>query len=735
MSSSPSIHSFRAVGKAAPPVLGRLKVTGEGRFPPDYPTVGVLHAAVLRSDTAHAAISSLDVSAARSASGVAVVLTREDLGLDGIVRHSGDVVAAVAAATPEAAREAVDSMEVAYDRLPVISDPEAALAPDVPRLDPGKEDNLALSVDFELGDAAAALARADVVLDSTYRTGRPTHCNLSPRCCIARVDDQGVIEVMTSVDAPFFARRELAEALELPLEDVRIVLPQLLTSSFGGRSGINRHCEPIAAHLARAVGGQPIRLIYDPVEEFIAGTTRHATRARLVAGASSDGELMALTVEVLADHGPYDTFVNRIVLGACRDRPMDLYDLENYGFRGRAVLTNNLMGGEMRGIGATQISYILGSHMDELARRVGLDPIEFHMRNMAPEAKAPPQGGLDECLRRGAASFGWEEAGRRAANSRSRGIGVGIGTHTTGLGTFHGTDHASSVVTVEGEDGVSVAVASPDSGQGNTTIFAQIVSEELSVPVSAVTFRPIDTTSAPPDPWGSVASRSTYVVGSAVKLAAIEAREQLLQEAARVLDAEVDRLELEDGRVGISGDPSSVVTLSELVARLGTTIEGRAKAVTESTPPTYGAYFAEVDVDPETGWVDVIRMVAALDVGFAINPEQCRGQIEGALAHGIEFALGAEVVMEGGIPENITLVDYRAATAKDMPRIVVELVEGAEESGPYGARGIGTPAITPVLPAVANAVRDALSRRLTDVPMTPEVIWRAALGGVIRQTG
>jgi CO/xanthine dehydrogenase Mo-binding subunit len=246
---------------------------------------------------------------------------------------------------------------------------------------------------------------------------------------------------------------------------------------------------------------------------------------------------------------------------------------------------------------------------------------------------------------------------------------------------------------------------------------AQIVAEELGMPVDAVGFQPIDTLSTPDDPWGSVASRGTFVVGSAVRQAAITAGRLLLEAAATALGVRSDSLVIDGDRVATRNGRRSI-SIDDLVAK--NAIVATGTVVSERTPPTFGAYFAEVEVDPDTGAFRVERLVAAIDVGFAVNPAQCRGQVEGAIAHGVEFALGAEVVLRNGEPENTTLVDYRVARTTDMPRIEVILVEGADETGPYGARGIGTPALAPVLPAIANAVRDAIGSRITHVPMWPE---------------
>jgi len=680
------------------------KVSGRGRYPPDDRVPGVLHAAVLRSLEPHAQIERIDVSAAAASPGVRAVLTRTDLGWDDRVRHYGDLIAAVAADSPEEARTAVEAVEVDLRALPAVFDPFDAVAEP---LYADRPDNVTLAVERVLGDPDRALAAAAVRVDGEYRTGRPTHCNLSRRCCVARELPDGSLEVMTAVNAPFFARGELAEELGIPAERIRIVIPELMPSSFGGRSGIAHLCEPVAAGLAMRTGGRPVRLSYGPEEEFVAGHTRHAVVARMAAGATADGDLVALDIDLVADHAAHANFVARIVLANCRDRALDLYRPEHYRFRARAVVTNNVPAAEMRGIGSTQVMFLVGSLLDELARRVGMDPLEFQRRNAVRSGHRVPDSGkvlarvgIEECLARGASAIGWPRARAASSARHRRGLGVAIGTHTTGLGTFHGPDSARAAVRV-GEGGeVLLRIAAPDSGQGSTGVYAKIAADELGVPYDAVRVSPIDTGSSPHDPWGSVASRGVYVVGAAVGMAARRVRERLAAAAGAT--------------TGLS--------LAELVAATGP-VEEEAASLMDENPPTYGACFVEVEVDTETGEVRVTRAVTALDVGAALSPESCRSQLEGALAQGIEYALGSELLLERGVPGNASLVEYRLFQARDLPEMEVILVETPETSGPYGARGVGTPAIVPVASAVCNAIRDAVGVRVHAIPVRPQELW------------
>lgn len=689
------------LGRTVAPKGAEAKLTGHGRFATDVDRPGLLHAAVLRSAVPHAEVEEIDVERAARGPGVAGVLTRRELGLDSRVRQYGDVIAAVAASTAEQAHQALAAIDYRLRELPSVHDPAAAMSGG-PVLYSEHPDNVTCRMEVSYGTPAEVIAASEVRLDATYRSGRPTHCNLARHCCIAQASGDGAIEVLTSVDAPYFARSELAHALDLAEERVRIVLPELASSSFGGRSGISRLCEPIAARLALSLPGRPVRLEFEPEEEFVAGHTRHPVAIRVLAGATADGQLQALDVDVTADHGAFPNFVARIVLANCRDRPLDLYDLEHYRFRGRAVVTNNPDAGEMRGIGSTQISYALSCHMDELARLLGMDPLDFQRRNAVHSgqvlrATGRELGGvgLRECLERGAAAIGWHSRGTASTDlgdGRYRGVGLGVGTHTTGLGTFHGADVSNAVLRMDPGGTVDLMVAAPDSGQGSATIYAQIVAEEAGVPYEAVRSLPVDTATAPMDPWGSVASRGAFVVGAAVRDAARRLRERL-----------------RDG----SQPPI--------------TVEGTS--VSPTNPAGYGAYFAEVEVDSRTGEVRVVRVVAALDVGFVVNPQQCRGQIEGAVAMGVELALGSDLALQAGIPHNASFLDYRLASTLDVPTVEVELIESHEPTGPYGLKGVGTPAMTPILPAICNAIRSATGYRVTDVPIFPETIWSAMAAG------
>ncbi|MEX2375200.1 MAG: xanthine dehydrogenase family protein molybdopterin-binding subunit [Dehalococcoidia bacterium] len=732
MENEPAVVEMTILGTSLPAKSAHAKVTGAGQFVTDLRLADeVLHAAVLRSPVPHARVTALDVADAREVPGVAAVLSRAELGLDDRARQYGDVLAAVAASSRRAALEAAGMIEYRLQDLPAVLDPLEARKG--PTLYDDRPDNVALAMDEIVGDPDTAFAEAHIVHEATYRTGRPTHCNLGRHCCIARIDDDGIIEVVTSVDSPKFAREQLARAVGVEPSLVRLVLPELLTSSFGGRSEISPMCEPVAVRLSQALGGQPVQLLYDPEEEFVAGHTRHATTTRIRSAATAEGRLTALDVDVVIDHGPFPNFVARIVLANFRDRAFDLYEFDSLAFHGIAALTNNPNAAEMRGIGVTQFMFVLQSHLDELSWKLDIDPVEFHRRNAVRPGRVHPISGatlsdvsLERCLDVGADSSGWTGpvSSEGDAPYLRRGSGMAVGTYTTGLGTFHGPDHSSVRLEITTLGNVRLIVGAPDSGQGGATIFAQIVADVAGIPYPMIEVVPNALLEGLDDPWGSVASRGAYVVGGAVRVAALALRSHLDEAAAELFDVSVGEVTVHDDGVRVVGDRP--VGLEELLQMSkSATFDGFSE--TNENPRSYAAYFADVTVDVETGIVRVDRIVAAIDVGYALHPGMCEGQVTGAVAMGVEFALGSDLRLDDGVPMNASFAEYRVSLASDLPDVVPLLVQtsGADQ---HDVKGVGTPAIVAAAPAVCNAIRSAVGVRTADLPVRPHLLARQLSG-------
>jgi CO/xanthine dehydrogenase Mo-binding subunit len=731
---------WKSVGHREKRPDARAKVRGTARFGTDLTREDALHAAVVRSQHPHARIESVETSAAEAIDGVVAVLTRPELpgGFDDRIRHYGDVIAAVAAETPGAAERAVDAISADLDPLDAVHDPRESVRKGAPvvQSDPafGQPDRHPVSAEnpeyvqnvedyhsLTVGDASAALSDADHVHEASYRTPRVTHCNLDRHCCLAEWRD-GTLRLTETI-----GNRGHAEAtLERLFGDceVEIEQPPHSGSSFGGRSLAKLTLEPVAGALARETE-RPVRLAFDREAEFTAGDSRHVTHIDITAGATADGRLSGLTVDVVADTGPYPNGVGHIVLSACRDRPLDLYEVEDYRYEGVSAFTNNPPAGEYRGIGVTQITWALESHLDELARQADFDPIEFRRQNWVEEGYERPTAGpvtscgLQACLERGREAI--DDLSIGTDDDRVVGRGVAAGGQITTPAVGKNDDYAEARFTLSPDGTLSVQTGSIDVGQGSTTVLGQIAAEATGVPLERVRVAGYDPDDPVDDKYGSIANRTTYLIGGAITRAAENLTRALRERAAAHFDVPAEAVSVADGQLE-TGDGRST-GVEELLAE-PLSVTGRLEVT--SAPIGYGVHFAEVAVDTETGAVDVRQYVAAQDVGFAINPTLVEGQLEGAVQHGIEFALLSELRAPGGIPENASLAEYPVSSPVEMPaELRCEIVESNESSGPYGAKGVGTPSQPPVAPAITNAIRDAVGARFTEAPVRDEDVFFA----------
>ncbi|MFB6110240.1 MAG: xanthine dehydrogenase family protein molybdopterin-binding subunit [Halodesulfurarchaeum sp.] len=732
---------------------GREKIRGEARYATDLERPNMLYAGVRRAQQPHAEITAVRTSAASALDDIAAVITREDLpaAFDNRVRHYGDVIAAVAGETKEAVAEALEAIEYDSDPLDSVHDPRESVRDGSPvvQRDPEygqperhprnvRNQEYVKNVDdyhrLDIGDVTSGFEAADHLLEERYRTSRVNHCNLDRHCCLAEWDG-GTLRITGTLGNPPSAERTL-ERLFSDVEDgngddieVEVELPPTSGSSFGGRSLVKLTLEPIAGTLARETG-RPVRLSFDREAEFTAADSRHATDIILKAGATDDGELTALKVDVAADTGPYPNGVGHIVLSAFENRPLDLYEIDNYRFEGVSAFTNNIPAGEYRGIGVTQITWALVSHLDELARQAGIDPIEFHRQNWVEEGYERPHTGkpvtscgLRECLERGRETF---EAMRSEPDRDGvlTGSGIGIGGQTTTPASERNTDYTEAQLVLSPDGSLVVRTGAVELGQGAETVLGQIAADRTGLPSERVTVRGYDSDADIADKYGSVANRTTYLMGNAVIEAAEDLTDTLRKRASDQFGIPPGEFTLSEGRLEAPNSRSTSVA-SLLTDPLSAT--GRVE--TNTAPISYGVHFAAVSVDLGTGEIDVTAFVAAQDVGFAINPTLVEGQLEGAIEHGIEFALLSDVQLEGGIPENPTLPDYPVSSPHEMPdAIACELIESNEESGPFGAKGVGTPSMPPVAPAITNAIRDAVGTRFTELPVRDEDVFFALEG-------
>lgn len=756
---------WESIGRSPARLDAYEKVTGRAVFAVDLKLAGMLHARVLRSPIPHGRITHIDVSKAETLPGVIAVVTGKDFpGSFGAtvqdqnflarekVRFVGDPVAAVAAVNLDAAEEALSLIKVEYEPLAAILDPVEAMKPGAvliheelsqyataPGIFPVSGTNICNHFKLRKGDVEKGFTESHVVLEDTYTTQMVQHAHLEPHASIAQVDPSGKILIWSNTQTPYFNRKALARALNLPLNKVRI-MGTSVGGGFGGKSYLK--AEPICVALALKTKNRPVKLVYTREEEFGVAPVRHPTVIRCKTGMKRDGTWVAQETELIFDTGAYADIGPRVVRNAGFSAAGP-YKIPHVHIDSYCLYTNNPVGGAFRGFGIPQITWAIESHLDAMAEKLGIDPVELRLKNAVEEGTVSATGqvlhsvGLKETLRRAAEKIGW---GTSPGPSRGKGVAC---MHKSTV-----TPSASAAFVKLNEDAsVTLLCSAVEMGQGASTALAQIAAEELGVPVDMISVVRPDTDFTPYD-MASVSSRSTFFVGNAVRRAAADAREQLLDIAAEILEANPKDLELKEGKVQVRGVPEKAISITELplgeAFYVGVKGRGRGRpvlgrgtfTVEDATPldretgqgknPSvfwmYATQAAEVEVDPRTGRVKVLRISAAHDVGRAIHPQSIEGQVEGALVMGVGTALFEKMELEEGRVKNRSFADYKIPSALDAPEMIPIIVEEPHSRGPYGAKGLGEPALAPTAAAIANAIYAAVGVRIKDLPITPEKI-------------
>ncbi len=732
---------------------GRAKVMGRLRYTPDLVLPGMLHARLVLSPYPHARIRRVEIGEAVAVPGVVAVLTGDDLPpLAATSRHrlllargrvvfAGQPVAMVLAESEAVAEDAAERVRVEYEPLPAAVTMDDALADGAPLVWPGgapgaseeaaahgadvgsgaeerRHGNVAQTVRFTRGRVEEGLAAADVVLAYTFTTPMVHQSYLEPHATVVQPDPvTGGATVWTSTQAPFYIREEVADILGVDESDVRVVIMPV-GGGFGGKFILY---EPLVALAARAVG-RPVRLVLSRLEEMLAGNPAPAARFSVRVGAKRDGSLTALDAEIVFDGGCYPSSplgIAALLLGS-------YYRFPHLDIRGQEVLTFKPSSGAYRAPGAPQATFVIESLMDELARRLSMDPLELRIKNACrpgdpmANGKPWPDMGLVEVLEEVRAHPAWQA--REEARRRGRGVGIAVG------GWPGGTEPAAAACTLHRDGTLHVHIGAVDL-TGTATTFALLAAEAFGVEPDRVRVIIGDTDSSP---YAGAAggSKTTYTVGPAVIQAAREAREQVLAIAADELEADPEDLEIVNGEVRVRGVPGKGISLAQIARetmRFGgkyAPILGHGRHVDTAQAPGFCAQLAEVSVDEDTGRVRVHRLVIVQDVGKALNPPAVRGQMIGGAVQGLGWALFERMVYDGsGQLLTASWTDYHIPTAADVPpEIETILVEVPSEHGPLGARGVGEPPVVPTAAAVANAVRDATGKRVTELPIRPEML-------------
>jgi len=753
-----------AIGQPHWRVDGIGKVTGRARFAADLGAPGMLWGGVLLGRHVHARVIRIDTSRASALSGVHAVMTADDLPharafgvvvphqpvlASDRVRHYGDAVAMVAGESQAVVARALELIDVVYEDLPSVCDPEAALHADAPRIHAAG--NVLTHHRIRKGNVTEGFAAAHTVLERVYRTQHIEHGYLEPEAVLVETTPDGGLRVIGSIQNIFSTRKSLAAVLGCDLARVTVEHASL-GGSFGGKDEVMTQMSCRAALLARATG-RPIKMVNSREHSMVESYKRHPYVLRYKIGADANGRLTAIKAHFLADAGAYAS-MSPFVTWRSAVQCAGPYDCPHIQADIYAVHTNNVYTGAMRGFGSPQVNFAIESLIDELGERLELDPLEIRLRNAVVRGSITPTGQvLDhtvaarEVLERAAAESGWhrrtqiDHSTPGSASRRRRGIGIACSYRGVSLGA-EGTDAAGAIVSVQSDGSVLVSAGFTDMGQGVGSALALIAAEVLGIGTERIRCHRVDTGRVP-DSGPTVASRSTIMGGNAVKKAAEAVRAELWEVAAEMLGSSPGKLVARHGRIAAApGDAgaaaSDEIAFDRVVARAyadGRPLIGlgwhRAPRTTWDEERgrgdayftfVYGANVAEVEVDLGTGRVDILRITAVHDVGRAISPQMIYSQVCGGVAMGQGYALCERFRSLAGEPQTVNLDEYLMPTALDVPEVTVALVENPDATGPFGAKSIGEPATETVAPAITNAIAHATGRRIYALPADLEMV-------------
>ena len=734
-----------SVGRAVTKVDAREKVLGRAGFAGDLSMPDMLHLSVLRSERPHAEILGLDLEAARQAPGVAGVWSAQDLPgvklvgprnkdepvlCGDVVRRYGDPIAIVAAETQRQAQAAAKLIKVSYKDLPAVFSPEEALAPGAPELHQGG--NQLFEKKVIKGDAQAALASCAHVIENTFRTQMIEHAYLEPEAGVAYMDGD-VLTVKLPTKHVHFDQNELSGVLDMPAESIRVIC-----ATIGGYFGDKQCLSPgYYAAIVTRLTGRPARMVYSREESFQASTKRHPFAIKMTTGADKEGRLQAIKVDITADTGAYASYGPSIMARSVV-HATGPYSVANVWVRGRIVATNNPVGGSMRGFGVPQVAVAYETQMDLLARAVGVSPAEIRRRNFLKEGDANASGqklaasvGLSQCLDKVEKAKEGLPAHPKEQDPRYL-VGWGLGATHYGIGLTGLPNPGVARLSIDNQGRLKLAVGTGDGGQGAFTTMAQIAAETLGVDVTDIELVFADT-KLTPNSGTSTASRITYVVGRAVHEACLKLVDRL--GALAVEDWNTPEVEFAYGSLTAPGRGMTLAEAARSLLSQPLEVEASFDPPTKPLDPetgqgapyatySFAVHAAQVAVDRATGQVQVLRVLAAHDVGRIIHPINVVGQVHGGVVMGLGYGLLEEVALKQGRIVNPGFRGYLIPSSLDIPEISAFLVECEEPTGPFGAKGIGEPALLPTAPAIHNAVAQATGGHLFANPVTPERVWR-----------
>lgn len=747
---------FRVIGQPRPQLEGPAKVTGQAAYTHDRTLPDMLHGVILRSPYPHARIKSVDLSKAHAMPGVVAAVSGRDfpdkkyvnagpafadrfaMARDR-VRFVGEEVAAVAAETTVQAQAALAAINVEYEILPAAFDVEAAMAPGAPVIHekPDFPPNVTQQSVADFGGVEAAFEDADHIFDATFEHGIVAPICLETNGVLTSFDAvAGSLNIWAPTQAPFFVRKEVAHIMELPLEDVQ-VRSVVIGGGFGGKS---QSPEPIAiAAMLSIKARRPVKILLNRQEEFLSGKSDHAKKMRVRSAVAADGSLLGRYTEFWVDNGAY-THMGPAYISAVRQRTCNLYRVGAAGFDGKLVHTNKVSGGSYRGMGSPQIIWAIETQIDEIAEKLGKDKLAYRIQIANQPGDRTPMGwnigtcAMAECLAEAGRRIGWAE--KRDAMPANRGIGFAAMINPS-VGMLYSEGNFACVsIDLLADGRLRVGTQSADCGTSQNTVMGQFVAEELGLDGAQIDVLHMDTEETPPD-LGSAASRVTFVSGNAAIKTAKVFRSELAVRLSEHWSVPASEIDFDDGIASHKDDNARRLTLAEIAALEGPfRVEDRYDIEMPRPDPNtgygdyaatygFGAQAVEVEVDPATGHVTVLKVVVVQDIGRVINPLALDGQMHGGIVQGIGMALREELTFENGAPVNASLITYKAPRIQDTPEIETAYIETDDPTGPYGAKAGGEHSINATPAAIANAVAQATATRFRKLPITSADVLNA----------
>ena len=749
------MQNLCAVGKRVPKIDAVDKATGRAQYIQDMKLPGMLYGKILYSKFPHARIVKIDTSKARALPGVRAVITGDDIPeikmgfykdnrplKAGKVRSYRDEIAAVAATDPDIAEEALGLIEVIYEPLTGVFDPEEAMQKSAPLIHEEHKTNvLRMPWKLHYGDVDAARNEAAFMVEDRFSTTWVTHCCMGTSGAIAEFDPTNNLTIYSNTQIPSLAQKDFLEALKamgLKNKRVRVVKP-CIGGGFGSK--LDTYAYEYIAILLAFNTRRPVKIEFDRTEEFIATSTRQPTITYISQGCDENGKLLFRDLSMILDNGAYTSW------GATTPSVMmmpitTLYRVANVRYEAKCVYTNNTYAQAMRGYGNPQATFAIECTMDMLAEKAGIDPIEFRRINANQSGDVSPSDlrittcGLEECMDTVKKNLEWD-------TNKKEGEGIGMASliHVGGGARVYKSDGCGTIIKMDDFGKVDVFTGATDMGQGADTVIAQIVAEELGLLVDDIHVIHSDTDVCPWD-VGAHASRTTFIAGNAALGAAKKIKSRLLEMGAKQLDLPLERLILNEQSIIDRENSENRIAIGKLLRKAHFSHGGQMLMAEHFYDPsnenmgkdfkgnmsmtyTFGSHGVRVKVDQDTGKVQILKYVAAHDVGKAINPLLLEGQVYGGVMMGLGYALTEQVILEKGENMNPNFRDYKILTAKDVVPIDAPVLETYDEDGPYGAKGIGEPGCVPTAPAVANAIYDAIGVRINELPITPERILAA----------